>query len=93
MSCHTLFKFNFNIVLVSVTSFQILLLQFCLNFFSFSSRDSSVGIPVEARVFFSSENVRPGSSAHPASYPMDTRVKQSGREVYHSSPPSAEVHE
>ena len=37
-SCHTLFKIRFNIVLVSVTSFQILLLQFCINFFSFSSR-------------------------------------------------------
>jgi len=35
MSCHTLFKVRFNIVLVSVKSFQILLLQFfykCLLF-------------------------------------------------------------
>lgn len=44
------------------------------------------------RVFFSLlQNVRPGCGAHPASYSMDTRVKHSGREVYHSSPSSAEI--
>jgi len=32
------FKIRFNIVLVSVTFFQILLLQFCINFFSLSSQ-------------------------------------------------------
>jgi hypothetical protein len=37
------------------------------------------------------QNVRLGSWAHPASYAMDTGVKHLGREVYHSSPPSAEV--
>ena len=41
--------------------------------------------------FFLLQNVWPGSGAHPASYSMDTGVKDSGREVYHSSPPSAEV--
>jgi hypothetical protein len=55
--------------LVSVTSFRILLLQFCINFFSFSSPHSSVGIPVGARVFISLlQNVRPGSWARPASH-------------------------
>jgi hypothetical protein len=44
-------KIRFNIVLVSMTSFQILLLQFCMNFFSFSCPDSSVGILVGERVF------------------------------------------
>jgi len=37
------------------------------------------------------ENVRPGSGAHQVSYLMDTGVKHSGREVYRSSPPSAEI--
>jgi len=90
MSCHTPFKIRFNVALVSVTSFQILLLQLCINFFSFNSRDSSVGIPVGARVFFFCK-FRPGPWAHPASYSMDSGVKQSGCEVYHSSPLSAEV--
>jgi len=41
--------------------------------------------------FFLLQKVRPGSWAHPASFSMDTGVKHSGREVYHSSPPSVEV--
>ena len=90
MSCHTLFKIRFNIVLVSATSFQILLLQFCINFFSFSSRTAQPEFRW-GQEFFLLQNVQPGSWAHPASYSMDTRVKHSDREVYHSSPPSAEV--
>jgi hypothetical protein len=39
-----------------VTSFQILLLQFCTNLFSFSSHESSVGIPVGARIFSSAKS-------------------------------------
>ena len=88
MSCHTAIRFN--IVLVSVTSFQILLLQFCINFFSFSSRDSSVGIPVWGSLL---QNVWPGCWSHSASYSMDTGVKPSDRKVYHSSPLSAKVDE
>ena len=41
--------------------------------------------------FFLLQKVRPGSWAHPASFSMDTGVKHSGCEVYHSSPPSVEV--
>jgi hypothetical protein len=41
--------------------------------------------------FFLQQNLRLGSVAHPASYSIDTGVKHSGREVCHSSPPSAEV--
>ena len=91
MSCHILFKIRFDIVLVSVTSFQILLLQFCINFFSFSSRDSSVGIPVGARVFFFGKTF--GLVLGPTQVPTQwiRGVKHSGCEVYHSSPPSAEV--
>jgi len=74
-----------------VTSFQILQLHFCINFFSSSCPDSSVGIPVGETVFFLLENVRPGSWAHPASYSMDTGEEHSGREVYQSSPTSAQV--
>ena len=47
--------------------------------------------PGGGKSFLLLQNVRPGSWAHPASYSMDTGVKYSGREVHHSSPPSAEV--
>ena len=76
---------------MSVTSFQILLLQFCVNFFSFSSRTAQSESPVGATVFFLLQNVRSESWAHSASYSMDTGVKHLGREVYHSSRLSAEV--
>jgi hypothetical protein len=85
-----------------LTSFQILLIQFCTNF-SPRSRYSSVGIvirlrdgssgvriPAGARVFFL-QIARPVSGVHPASYSVDTGVKHSGSGVYHSSAPSAEV--
>ena len=47
--------------------------------------------PGGGKCVFLLHNVRPGSGAHPASYSMDTGVKHSGREVYHLSPPTAEV--
>ena len=73
-----------------MTSFQILLLQFCINFFSFSSRDSSVGSPVGARVFFFGTTFGPALGPTQVSTQWIWEVKHSGREVYHSSPPSAE---
>jgi len=60
-------------------------------FLLFQQPDSSVGIPVGGKSFFLLQNVRPVSWAHPGSYSMDAGVKHSGREVYHSSPPSVEI--
>ena len=62
-------------------------------FLIFQQPVSSVGIPMGARVFFLLQNVQPGCWSHSASYSIDTGVKHSGREVYHSSPSSAEVDE
>jgi hypothetical protein len=73
-----------------------------------SSRDSSVGIALgyglDDRVsrvrfsagagnFFLRHRVQNSSGAHPASYPMGTRVPFSGGEADHSPPSSTEVKE
>jgi hypothetical protein len=88
VSCHALSKIRFIIILVSATSFLILLLPFCTNFFSFSSQNSSVGIPVGA-ILFLLQNVRPSFLL--SGY--RGKAQHSGCEVYHSSPPTAEVDE
>jgi hypothetical protein len=85
-----LFKIHLNIVLVSVTSFQILLLQF-LQFLLFQQPGQLSRNPGGGKSYFLLQNVRSTSWAHPGSYSMDVGVKHLGREVYHSSPPSAQV--
>jgi hypothetical protein len=62
------------------------------------NRSSKVRFPAGAGNFSLHHRVQNGSGAHPASYPMGTRVpflgiKQSGREADHSPPSSAEVKE
>jgi len=52
---------------------------------------TGVRFPPWSVIFSPSPGVQTGSGTHPASYPMDTRVKRPGREADYSPPSSAEV--
>ena len=84
-------KSRFNIVLVSdiLSEFTATVLY---KFLLFQQPDSSVGIPVGARVFFFCKTF--GSAVGPTQLPTQwIPVKHSGREVYSSSPLSTEIDE
>ena len=84
-------KIRFNIVLVSDILSDFTTTVLC-KFLLFEQPDSSVGIPVGARVFIPTN--RSARLLGPPSFLLNGYwVKHSGREVYHSSPPTAEVDE
>ena len=89
-SCHVTLCFNIVFVSDILSDFTTTVLYKFLLFQQPGQLSRNAG---GGKCFFFLQNVRPGSWSHPASYSMDTGVKHSGRQVYHSSPPSAKVDE
>jgi len=91
MSCRTLRSGYCTRVCVCVDKLSDFTTTVLYTFLLFQQPGQLSRNPGGGKCVFLLHNVRPGTGAHPASYSMDTGVKHSGREVYHLSPPTAEV--